>query len=160
MTLPPLITCVWGVQNTQEHVLRPKWTKVLARDSRINLRHTDDTRKHTRPTTAFHTTAKSRNMLHATAISSPRTHPNRPRSWAGSMELTRNELASAHRRSHRAPCSHADVIRRAKRPVDTRGRNGDSQTSARCAQHMISYHAYDRDHVDMLGARARARIET
>ena len=37
LTLPPLRTCVWGVQTTEDHNLRPHWTGEPAQDSRANL---------------------------------------------------------------------------------------------------------------------------
>ena len=102
LTLLPLRTCVWGVQNAQDHDLGLHWTGEPARDSReisCILRH--ESNAHIRRPRSMQRPKRTVCwLLHTIVRISTRTHQIRPKSWAGSTGLTNASIGRAHNIRH------------------------------------------------------------
>jgi hypothetical protein len=92
LSLPPLRTCIGGVQNIQDHHLRLHCTGEPAWDSRTNVADSATRAKFTRITRAFHNAIKAHNKPHILERISARTYQSHPKSWAGTTKLARNRI--------------------------------------------------------------------
>ena len=140
LTRPQLKTHVRGVQNTQDHFKGPHWTRVLSgsvpriSDARPPATATASC-KRAHQTKPFNRAIHTQNMPHSIGHSSTRTHPNRPRTWAGSTGQTRKSTG-------RARCTHCDSTSTRKQHAHIgrycsamRSKRNESRTASHAAPH-------------------------
>ena len=126
----------WCIQNTQKHGLTLTWTREPSEIAKSGFDHDFADCAATQATPKR---AKKRrhtqNMLHSIGHSSTRTHPNRPRTWAGSTGQTRKSTG-------RARCTHCDSTSTRKQHAHIgrycsamRSKRNESRTPSHAAPH-------------------------